>query len=341
MSIRPARQRGIALITAVLVVSLAVIAATSVLDTGHFAIQRSATAQDTERAWGYATGAEDWVRTLLQRDAENNKHDSLDEAWAEPQSLPVENGVIDGLVIDLQGRYNLNNLGLASDKAPAPGQGGKPGAQTPYAQQAALFTRLIENIDGGSTLIPNPQALAESIRDWIDADQNPTGNGREDSDYLLLTSPHRAANRPMVSVTELRSVLEALYDPRSDDARKIYQLLLPHVTALPVAGVTPINVNTATPELLLALSAQQGANQKLREFMAARKEKPLAKRGDISKDLNLSGNDAAPAMLDVATHLFQLRTQVLVGNGRVALYSLIFRPQRGTPRVLARSTDSE
>lgn len=340
MSPRLARQRGIALITAVLVVSLAVIAATSVLDLGHFAIQRSATAQDTERAWGYATGAEDWVRTLLQRDAENNRHDSLDEAWVEPQSLPVENGVIDGLVLDLQGRYNLNNLGVSSNQAQPPGPAGRPGP-SPYAQQAALFARLIGNIEGASALIPSPQTLAEAIRDWIDEDQDPTGGGREDSDYLSLTPPHRAANLPMASVTELRSVLGGLYDPRTDDARKIYQLLLPHVTALPVDGVTPINVNTATPELLLALSAQQGGNAKLREFVLARKEKPLTKRSEISKDLALSGNDAPPDMLDVATHLFQLRTQVRVGNGRVALYSLIFRPQRGTPRVLARSTDSE
>lgn len=340
MTPRLARQRGIALITAVLVVSLAVIAATSVLDLGHFAIQRSATAQDTERAWGYATGAEDWVRTLLQRDAENNKHDSLDEAWVEPQSLPVENGVIDGLVLDLQGRYNLNNLGVSSSQAQPPGPGGQP-TPSPYAQQAALFARLIENIDGASTLIPGPQTLAEAIRDWIDQDQDPTGGGREDSDYLSLTPPHRAANRPMASVTELRSVLGVLYDPRTDDARKIYELLLPHVTALPVDGVTPINVNTATPELLLALSTQQGGNAKLREFVLSRKERPLMKRSEISTDLDLSGNDASPEMLDVATRLFQLRTQVRVGNGRVALYSLIFRPQRGTPRVLARSTDSE
>ncbi|MGQ0530231.1 MAG: type II secretion system minor pseudopilin GspK [Panacagrimonas sp.] len=341
MSPTPQRQRGVALITAVLVVSIAVIAATAVLDAGHFAIQRTATLQDSEKAWAYAAGAEDWVRTILERDADDNQHDSLDEIWAQPQNLPVENGGISGRIIDLQGRYNLNNLGLASADAPAAGSPRGAGTQTEFQQQAQLFARLIENIEGGPSLIPDPLALAQAIRDWIDEDQMPTGNGREDSDYLLLDPPHRAANRPMHSITELRSVLQVMFDPDSDDARKAYQLLLPHVTALPVQGVTPININTATPELLLALSAQQSGNQKLREFVELREEQPLTQRGGISTELGLAGNDANPNLLDVSSRLFQLQTQVLVGNGRVALYSLIFRPARGAPRVLLRSTDSD
>ena len=335
------RQRGVALITAVLVVSIAVIAATAVLDAGHFAIQRTATLQDSEKAWAYGAGAEDWVRTILERDADNNRHDSLDEVWAQPQNLPVENGGISGQIIDLQGRYNLNNLGLSNAEAPTAGAGRSPSAQTEFQQQAQLFARLIENLEGGPSLIPDPLALAQTIRDWIDEDQTPTGNGREDSDYLLQTPPHRAANRPMHSVTELRSVLQVMFDPTSDDARKVYQLLLPHVTALPVKGITPINVNTATPELLLALSAQQSGNQKLREFVELREEQPLTDRGSISTQLGLVGTDADASLLDVSSRLFQLQTLVQVGNGRVALYSLIFRPARGAPRVLLRSTDSD
>ena len=333
-------QRGVALITAVLVVSIAVIAATAVLDAGHFAIQRTATVQDSEKAWAFAAGAEEWVRTILERDADDNHHDSLDEVWAEPQNLPVENGGISGQIVDLQGRYNLNNLGLAND-GPVAGAGRNPSTQNEFQQQAQLFARLIENLEGGPSLIPDPLALAQTIRDWIDEDQTPTGNGREDNDYLTQNPPHRAANRPMVSVTELRSVLQVMFDPDSDDARKAYLLLLPHVTALPVDGVTPINVNTATPELLLALSAKQSGNQKLREFVELREEQPLTDRGSISTTLGLVGTDADPQLLDVSSRLFQLKTLVQVGNGRVALYSLIFRPARGAPRVLLRSTDSD
>lgn len=331
----PRRQRGIALITAVLVVSLAVIAATSVLDNGHFAIQRAATLQDSEKAWGYATGAEDWVRTILQRDAKDNRHDSLDEIWAEPQTLPVENGAIAGVVIDATSRFNLNNLGVSDNRVPT-GTGAE--RITAFQRQQRLFVRMIENIEDGPQLISNPQQLAEAIRDWIDPDQMPTGGGREDSDYLILEPQRRAANRPMSTVTELRTVLDSLYDPRTDDARKVYQLLLPYVTALPVEGVTPINVNTAEGPLLMALSPN---SSKLAQFSAQRKEKPLKLASELTTELELDPNEADPNLVSVSTSLFQLRMQAVVGQGRVALYSLIFRPPQGMPVVLQRSTDSE
>lgn len=339
MTRSPRRQGGVALITAVLVVSIAVIAATAVLDAGHFAIQRAATLQDSEKAWGYAAGAEDWVRTILQRDAEDNRHDSLDEIWAAPQTLPIENGALGGAIEDALGRYNLNNLGLADNQTPLARSGARAN-ETAFLQQARIFTRLIENLDG-TTLIPDPLLLAQSIRDWIDPDQFPTGSGREDGDYLVLDPPRLAANRPMSTVTELRVVLDALYDPRSDDARKVYALLLPHVTALPVDGITPVNVNTATPELLLALSADGRSNAKLAEFVELRKERPLTDAAGLSTELDLSAGDADPTLVTISSRLFRLRAQAVVGQGRVALFSLIFRPQRGMPVVLQRSTDTE
>lgn len=333
-------QRGIALITAVLVVSIAVIAATAVLDQGHYAIQRAATLQDSEKAWGYAAGAEDWVRTILQRDAEDNRHDSLDEIWAQPQTLPIENGALGGAIEDAFGRYNLNNLGLSDNETPL-ARTGAGSTDTVFLRQARILARLIDNLEGASALIPDPMLLAQAIRDWIDADQFPTGSGREDGDYLVLNPPRRAANRAMASVTELRIVLDALYDPRGDDARKVYALLLPHVTALPVDGVTPVNVNTATPELLFALSEQGRANGKLAQFIAEREARPLTEMKGITTDLEFSAADADPSLVAVSSSLFRLRVTAAVGQGRVALYSLIFRPQRGLPVVLQRSTDTE
>lgn len=338
MTTSPARQRGIALITAVLVVSLAVIAATSVLDSGHFAIQRTATMLDSERAWGYAAGAEDWVRTVLDRDQKDNQYDGLDEPWSEPQTLPVENGAISGVIVDASARFNLNNLGVSDNQTPI---GSGEQKTTAYRQQLGIFIRLIENIEGARELITSPDQLAESIRDWIDEDQVPTGNGREDSDYATLIPPRRAANRPMSSVTELRLVLDAMYDARSDDARKVYKLLLPYVTALPVDGVTPINVNTADPALLLALDSQGQGNSKLAEFVQSRKQKPLTNGNDVATQLDLSAEMSDPKLVGISSRLFQLRLQAVVGQGRVALYSLIFRPSQGVPVVLQRSTDSE
>ncbi len=336
------RQRGIALITAVLVVAIAVIAATAAQESGYYAIQRTATVQDSEMAWGYASGAEDWVRTILDRTGKAAKHTSLDQPWAEPQTLPVENGAITGAIFDATARFNLNNLGESSDQAqPNPNGGAGAVPLTPYQQQVQIFTNLIQNIEGGPQLISNPQDLADSIRDWIDSDQIPTNSGREDTDYLSLEPPHRAANRAMATVTELRQVLDALYGQRTDDARKIYQLLLPHVTALPVKGVTPINVNTADLPLLLALDPKGPGSTELAEFAQTRLKKPLTDAGKIATTLNLTSAMSSPQLVGVSSRLFELHLQAVVGQGRVALYSLIFRPSQGMPVVLQRSTDSE
>jgi hypothetical protein len=116
----PSRQRGVALITAVLVVSIAVIAATAVLDAGNDAIQRGATFQDSERAWWYAAGCEDYVQSLLDRD-QSKDVDGLGDEWNQVNGvLPVAQGegegALRGKLVDLQGRFNLNNLGAADDK---------------------------------------------------------------------------------------------------------------------------------------------------------------------------------------------------------------------------------
>lgn len=331
----PHRQRGVALIMAILVVSLAVIAASAVLSTSHGGFLRTASLQDAERSWGYAAGVEDWARTLLERDAQDNQHDSLDEFWASPQTLPVEQGAISGELIDLQGRFNLNNLGLADHTTPLAANS----TRTAFDEQVELFERLVGLLEDGPDLVPDARALAESIRDWIDADQLPTGSGREDGDYALLDPPRRAANRPMQSLSELRNVLAVVYGRDTAQARKVYRLLLPHVFALPVDGLTPINLNTATQPLLLAIDAS-GGNGKLRAFAEARLKQPITKASEILTALDLGPNDLRPQLLSVASRQFLLSAEVSVGNGRVALYSHIFRPPQGTPVVLWRSTDT-
>src|SRR3546814_3656850 len=106
-------QHGIALITAIFIVALAAIAAAAILSSANLAIHRTQNLQESELAWWYVDGVESWVKTILLRDAEINKYDSLGDIWAMPVDfLPVDEGVLRGGVTDLQGRYNLNNLAV-------------------------------------------------------------------------------------------------------------------------------------------------------------------------------------------------------------------------------------
>lgn len=313
------RQRGIALITAILVMALATVAATAILTTANIAVHRAANLQDSERAWWYADGIEAWLLTILERDIDDNDYDGLDDIWAKPVDyLPVDEGAARGQVTDLQGRFNLNNF--AGDKK----------VRDDYRP---VFVRLLQLLELDSF---QAEGLADAITDWVDADQNPTGfAGGEDSEYLGFNPPYRVANRPMESVTELLAV--------KGMTRELYQKLRPYVTALPSIG-TPINANTAPELLVLALAVQPDPLQK--QFIEGRTKKPAQKVSDLTSgaEAPFGGSSATPdRILAVSSNYFLLRAEIFVGSGRLALYSFYYRPSRGggAPIVYGRGIDSE
>ena len=117
------RQRGVALITVLLIVAMASVAAASLMTLQGFTLHRSTLLLNQQQARLYTLGAEQWAIALLKRDLrndleQNERVDTLQEDWATiPPSLPVEGGSISGRIEDLQGRFNLNNL-LRTKKQP-------------------------------------------------------------------------------------------------------------------------------------------------------------------------------------------------------------------------------
>lgn len=301
-----------------LVTALAAIAAAAVLVSANNGIRRTATLIDGERAWWYAQGLESFARRILARDLEKNGAiDSLDEDWARDiDYLPVEQGAVRGKIEDLQGRFNLNNLGTA--------QAAK------YQQQ---LLRLFQNIEGLDPALAQP--LAGAIRDWIDADQIPSGvGGAEDTDYLALPQPYRAANQPMGSPTELLAI--------KGMTPKTYQLLAKYVCTLPIGSArtpTPINVNTAEEPVLLSLSATVDRS-KIDSFLLKRLKEPAKSVQELQTDGTLPA-DVTRDMVDVRTQFFLMKAEAFIGSGRATLYSVIQRAGSGAPQVIARSLDTE
>lgn len=325
------RQSGIALITAILVVALASIAAAAILTSANIAIHRAATLQDSEKAWWYADGVEAWTKTILQRDATDNQTDSFKDIWAKPVDyLPVDEGFVRGRIEDLQGRFNLNNLG---DPDPAH-----------FKQYTEQFERLLQNIEGADPFLAKP--LASAIHDWIDRDTEPTGfDGAEDSEYLGHNPPYRAPNKYMESVSEVLAVKgmtkDLYYKLTHCGSTKAGPVSC--ITALPALR-TAINVNTAPEPVLRSLVRQP--TPALDAFIKDRDSKPLDKNDDIFQlpptGLGLSAVDV-PDRTAVTTrsNYFLLRSETFIGSGRVALYSFFLRPDQGAPIVLGRSTDTE
>ncbi len=301
-----------------LVMALAAIAAAAVLVSANNGIRRASTLIDGERAWWYAQGLESWVRRILAQDAEKDAAvDSLNETWARPVDyLPVEQGALRGRLIDLQGRFNLNNLASAQPQK--------------YQQQ---LLRLFQNIEGLDS--SQAQPLAEAIGDWIDSNQVPNGaGGAEDTDYLGLPQPYRAANQAMASPTELLAI--------KGMTPAIYQKLSPFVCTLPIGTArtaTKINVNTAELPVLLALSPTVDRG-KLDLFLRDRLKEPAKSVQELQTKGTLPA-DVTPDLVDVKTQFFLLSAEAFIGSGRVALYSVIQRAGSGAPQVIARSLDTE
>src|SRR5512136_2559014 len=88
-------QRGVALITAVLIVALATILAVNVSFRGFLDQRRSAALFALDQAFQIALGAEAWAADVLQQDARESQTDHLGEKWARPlPPLPIEDGTV-------------------------------------------------------------------------------------------------------------------------------------------------------------------------------------------------------------------------------------------------------
>lgn len=315
------RHRGIALVTAMFVVALSTIAAVAMFESSNIAVHRASNLVQSEAAWWYAEGVESWVKGVLKQDAKNNQIDGLGDIWARPVDfLPIDNGSLRGRVEDLQGRFNLNNLATRD-----------PARLKQYLAQFDYLLNNLPNIDPSKT-----RGIGAAVRDWVDEDSDRISlDGAEDNDYQGLDPPHRAANAPMMSVSELLEVRGM--------TSELYTALQPYVAVLPQIG-TLINVNTAEEPVLLSLSANVDKSA-LKSFLESRTEKPaMSAQAVFSGGANgflLADPMTNPqTLIDVKSSFFRLSAEVFIGTGRVALYSVYVRPSGGgDPVVIAHSTD--
>ncbi|SEP95884.1 general secretion pathway protein K [Ectothiorhodospira magna] len=210
-----ATQRGVALITALLVVALATIVAVSMATRQHLDIRRTTNILTHDQAYHLSLGAETYALQLL---GERNEAGELPwEACLSPV-IPVDLEGAELLiwVEDLHCRFNLNGL-IRKDEASRQG-----------------FIRLLENIAQASPeLRLDPEYLLTQILDWFDPSTDPPV-------YRSLDPPYLSGNQPMVSATELRLVAGV--------TPPVWQALAPYVTALPDT-MAPMNLEMA-PDIL-------------------------------------------------------------------------------------------
>ncbi len=107
----PAAQRGVAVVTAILVVAVAASTAAWMLAQQSATLNQTALAASRAQADLFAQAGLDWARGILAEDARAGGADTLAEGWAQPLAgLPVERALVSGAIADAQSRFNLNNV---------------------------------------------------------------------------------------------------------------------------------------------------------------------------------------------------------------------------------------
>jgi len=156
------RARGAALVTAMLVAALAAAVVATLASTQALWLRSVELRRDQVQAQAIVLAGLAWARDAVRKKPGAEAVDHLGEPWALPlPPTPLDNGFVEGSIVDAQGRLNLNNLADESALARAT-----------YDRIARLFARA--GIAGTAL-----DALVASMRVAGSADaaaQYPTGS---------------------------------------------------------------------------------------------------------------------------------------------------------------------
>ena len=300
-------QRGVALLTILVMVALATILAATIAKRQTNTAENTGYLMRQDQSLLYAKSAEAFFSELLIQDSDNGSSiDHLQENWAKPMpSFPVEDGSVSGKLLDESGKFNLNNLVKAD------------GNQVDDSARR-WFEKLLQRVG-------LPAELSQAVIDWQDTNDEVTGAmGAESSYYQGLDPAYLTPNTKFHSIEELKLV-------RGFEGKN-YDLIKPYVTALPEQ--TKLNMNTA-PALLLA-SIDPKVDVKAIEQQLKIKETELTHFNNVDDLWKLSAfsgideqskTDAA-SLLDSKSNYFTAQIEVVLSERKRQFTSLMMRKDK-------------
>lgn len=303
------RARGAAVVTALLIVTLAVVVVSGMLWRQQVQIRAIENQRLLAQATWIERAAVDWARLILRDDQRRTNVDQLGEPWAVPiaetrlsdflgaslrTDVAGETSFLSGRILDAQARFNLANLVIWT--ATAGGQG-RAASVDPAAQ--AAYRRLLQTVG------LNPQLAESTARAMLQAAQGGSDGGR-------------AAPRPLDSVQGLLSLPG--YTP------EMIAVLEPFVTVLPER--TLVNANTAEAEVLAAVIDKLPL-ERARELVRQRDRAYFNNVGNVQTQLAAVAPQADSAslanMIDVRSHYFLVYGLVRHERASRLQVSLIYR----------------
>jgi general secretion pathway protein K len=256
-------QRGVALLTILLLVVSITVVAGAMLASQKIAIRRSGLLFDQNQLLQDINAGQQLAVTMIRADSKLNDTDSDQDIWAQPiPPYTLANHSVGIELRDEASRFNINNLY----------QGGKVDTVA-----LEVFQRLLTQLNLESD-------IAVAVLDWQDTDRDVYQDGGDEiavyAQQLNSAAKGPLPNQPFVSVDQLQEV-------RGVSAEGL-ATLRPYLTAVPY--YVPINVNSASPVLLAAL-IEGATSQQMQGLVDTRAKQALTSIDDLWQLPSLSGLD--------------------------------------------------
>ena len=299
-------QRGAALLTAMIIVVLIVTLASSMVWQQWRAVQVEVAERARSQSAWILSGALDWARLILREDARGNV-DHLGEPWAVPLAearlstflAADKNNTDDGPEAFLSGSItdaqSRYNVTNLVDQT--------KGIIDPL--EFAAFERLCQNLGVDSSVA---SLIASGLRDAL----APAGSGNASAPLL----PQSVAQLSWLGV----------------DAAAL-ELLAPYIVVLPV--VTPVNVNTASAEVLVAV-IKGNDHATAERLLQVRQRTPFEDMAKFAAEVPSLAPLAARPQLSVNSSFFEVRGRLRLSDRVLEESSLVQRVQGRQVDVLRR-----
>ena len=314
-------QKGFALILTLLIISMIVVVTLQFNRSVWSGLYGSGNFKEAARLHLVARSGFECAVTVLSEDAKENEIDTLLEPWAKSRELSLqstalfEKGHFMVEISDLRGKIPINQL--IDDK----------GEWRPA--QKGLFERFLLSKPFG--LDPDEvSVLMDFIKDWLDPDDEITRFGVESGYYQGLDPPYSCDNGALTSLDRLTLIKgmskELVYGTKEKEG--IISYLSPF-------GDGKININTAGPLILQALSAEM--TEEMAKDMIAYREDPLNDLSDPKWYQKVSGMDHIVFDADLVTtssNYFEIQSTGILENMEQRLTVQVFRDPGKSIQVL-------
>ena len=288
-----------------LILMITSVLATKIMWNAQIYQRQAESTVNSEQIMMMLQSAEAWAGNILYQDKINTVDlDYLGEIWAnELPPMPIDGGYISGKIIDLQSRFNVNNLINTH------------GDVDSLADMQ--FRRLLTILE----IDPN---IASAVIDWIDPDNIPNfPNGAEDDVYSANTPPYRSPNVSITSTSELMAM--------DGITKEVLMVLEPHIAALPSG--TPQNINTSSAYIIASLSDEIDINQAI----AISQERGSLYFANVNERFESLIEPDMLRRLTSSSEYFLLEATVTIGSDQNTLYSLLYRDISGIVKSVYRS----